>query len=137
MGDGVGTVELGRLHEVLHDHRPGQGGHQRIAVLVQGVGGQGGSAVLRGVLLLGVHDDGLDGSGGPGPLLDDVVVLARLADVGGQGDHLDAHLIDHPTDGDRRVETAAVGEDDALGHGGSFFLGIRPDRRDRRADGQR
>ena len=120
VGDGVGAVLRAAADEVLHDHRAGQRRHERVAALVERVGRQGRRAVLGGVLLLGVDDDGLDGAGGAGPLLHHLVVLGRLADVDGQRDHLDAEVVDHPADGDGRVEAAAVGEDDALGHG--WFL---------------
>ena len=66
--------------------------------------------------------------GGPGPLLDHLVVLGGLADVDGQGDDLDAEVVDHPADRDGGVEAAAVGEDDALGHGGCascLAIGVR------------
>ena len=57
VGHGVGAVLGGRGHEVLHDHRPGQRGHERVATLVERVGRQRRRAVLGGVLLLGVDDD--------------------------------------------------------------------------------
>ena len=74
----------GRLHQVLHDDRAGQGRHQRVAALVHGVGLEGGQHEVLGELLAGVDDDGVDRAGGAGPLADDVPVVAGLADVDGE-----------------------------------------------------
>ena len=50
-----------------------------------------------------------------------VDAAAVLADVDGEGDDLDAVVLDHPADGDGRVESAGVREHDSLGH-----LGLAP-----------
>jgi len=79
------------------------------------VGLEGRPAVVEGELLTAVDDDRLDRAGAARAVLDGVPVAA-LADVAGHGDDLDAHLLDHPADGHRGVETSAVREDDALRH---------------------
>ncbi|MGC0378431.1 hypothetical protein RKD28_005947 [Streptomyces sp. SAI-229] len=81
-----------------------------------------GEAVLLGELVLGVRDLGLDGTAGERALADDVQVLAALADVDRNGDDLGARLLGDPADGDGGVQTARVGEYDALGHG--FLLTV-------------
>ena len=118
----VGAVLLGGGDEVLDDRRPGEGGDQRVAVHVEGVGLDRREAVLVGELVLGVRDLGLDGTAGERALADDVQVLAALADVDGDGDDLGARLLGDPADGDGGVQTARVGEYDALGHG--FLLTV-------------
>lgn len=117
VGDRGGAVLLGGGDEVLDDGRPGEGRHQRIAVHVEGVGLDRREAVLLGELVLGVRDLGLDGTAGEGALADDVQVLAALTDVDRDGDDLGARLLGDPADGDGGVQTARVGEYDALGHG--------------------
>jgi hypothetical protein len=116
VGDGVRRVLAGGRHQVLDDHRPGQRRDQRVAPLVQRVGLEHRDAVIAGELLAGVDHDGVDRAGAQGALAEDVPVVARLADVDRQGDHLDAHVVGHPPDGHRRVEAAAVGQDHSLRH---------------------
>lgn len=97
---------LGGGDEVLDDRRPGEGGDQRVAVHVEGVGLDRREAVLLGELVLGVRDLGLDGTAGERALADDVQVLAALADVDRDGDDLGARLLGDPADGDGGVQTA-------------------------------
>ena len=145
VGDGGGAVLLGGGDEVLDDRRPGQGGDQRVAVHVQGVRLDRRQAVLLGELVLGVGDLGLDGTAREGALADDVQVLAALADVHRDGDDLGARLLGDPADGDGGVQSARVGEYDALGHGFSphdafadmhEYAGLRMIRQSRRRDGR-
>lgn len=117
VGDDGGAVLLRGGHQVLDDGGPREGGHQRVAVHVEGVGLDRREAVLVGELVLGVGDLGLDRAAGQCPLADDVQVLAALADVHGHGDDLGAGLLGDPADGDGGVQSARVGEYDALGHG--------------------
>lgn len=123
VGDDSGVVLVGGGDEVLDDGRPGEGGDQRVAVHVEGVGLDRREAVLLGELVLGVRDLGLDGTAGERALADDVQVLAALADVHGNGDDLGARLLGDPADGDGGVQAARVGEYDALGHG--FLLTVQ------------
>ena len=74
VGDGVGAVLAGRRDEVLHDDRPRQRRHQRVAALVQRVGLQRGGEEVVGELLAGVDDDRLDRAGGERPLAHGVPV---------------------------------------------------------------
>ena len=116
VGHRVGPVAAGHLDQVAHDDRARQGRHQRVAVLVEGVGPQGRAHEVAGELLAAVDHDGVDGPGGQRPGLQGLPVAA-LADVAGHGDDLDAQLLDHPAHGDGRVEAAAVGQHDSLRHG--------------------
>ena len=127
----VGTVLAGRGHQVLDDHRPRQRRDQRVAALVERVGLEHRHAVVAGELVAGVDHDGLDRAGAQRPLAHDVPVVARLADVDGQGDDLDAHVVDHPAHGHRRVEAAAVGQHHSLRHWSASFslLGDRGGQR--------
>ena len=112
--DGGGAVLLGGGDEVLDDQRPRQRGHQRVAAHVEGVRLQRGQAEVVGVLVAHVGDDGLDGAAVERALADDLEVLAALADVGRDGDHLGAGLGGDPADGDGGVEASGVGEDDPV-----------------------
>ena len=67
--------------QVLDDHRPGQRGHQRVAVHVERVGLQRGQAVVVGELVARVGHDGLDRAAGERALADGLHVLAALPDV--------------------------------------------------------
>ncbi len=102
--------------EVLDDQRPGERGDQRVAVHVERVGLQRRQAELVGELVAHVGDDRLDGAAVQRALADDVHVLAALADVAGDGDHLGAGLLGDPADGHGGVQPTGVGEDDTLGH---------------------
>ena len=105
-----------RRHQVLDDDRPGERGHQRVAVHVERVGLQGGQAVVVGELLAGVHDLGLDRPAGQGALADDLEVLTVLADVDRARDHLGPGLLGDPSDRHGRVQPTRVGQYDALSH---------------------
>jgi hypothetical protein len=53
VGNGGGAEFAGGLHQVLDDDRAGDGGHQRVVALVEGVGLQRGHGVLVGELVDG------------------------------------------------------------------------------------
>ncbi len=63
-----------------------------------------------------VGNDALGGSGSDSLGLDGIKIFVMLADVGAEGDDLEA-LFAEPFEDDARVETAGVGED-YLGFGG-------------------
>lgn len=115
--DGGGAVLAGCGGQVLDDDRPGQRGDQRVLALVERVGLDRREAVLVGELVAGVRDLGLDGAAVQRALADRLQVLAALADVDGDGDDLGARLLGDPADADGGVQSARVGEYDALGHG--------------------
>ena len=117
MGDGRSAVLLGRLDEVLDDQRARDSRHERVLAHVHAVGLDGRGAVVVRELVAGVHDDRLDRATVQGTLAHDRHVLAALTEVDGYGDDLGAGLLADPADGNRRVEAAGVGEDDAIGHG--------------------
>jgi hypothetical protein len=68
------------------------------------------SAVLRGELRARVDHLGLDRAAGQRPLADRLEVLAALADVDGDGDHVRAGPLGDPADRHRGVQAARVGE---------------------------
>ena len=67
--------------------------------------------------LAGVDDVGARGAGGHRPLLDALAQRAA-AEVDREGHDLDVELLAQPGDGDGRVESARVGEDDLLHESG-------------------
>jgi hypothetical protein len=127
------------------DHRAAQRGDQRIALLIERVGFEGGHQEVVRELVLRVDDDRLDGAAVEGALPDVLHVFAALADVDRQGHHVFAGRIVQPADADRGVESARVGEDDAFCHEGcllgsvfSLEFGVRrPERATGRRAGQR
>ena len=125
--DGVRAVPPGGGDQRLDDHRPGQRRDERVALHVERAGPQRGQAVVVGEVLAQVEHLGLDGAAGERALADLLQVLAALADVGGDGDHLGTGLLGDPADGDGGVQASGVGEDDTLGHG--CLLGLARRRR--------
>ena len=69
----------------------------------------------KGRTVAKVGDDALEGAAGDGLGLDGLEVLVVLADVGAEGDDVEA-LLAEPGEDDGGVEAAGVGED-ALGLG--------------------
>jgi hypothetical protein len=110
------SVPAGRLHQVLGDQRPAERRHQRVAVHVERVGPQRRHAEVRGELGARVDDHRLDGAAGQGALPDRLEVLAALAHVEGDRDHLGARLVGEVRNRDGRVEAAGVGKDDPVSH---------------------
>ena len=123
----------GRRHQVLDDQRPRQRRHQRVAVHVEGVGPQRRQAEVGGELLPGVDHLGLDRAAVQRPLPDDVHVLAALADVDRDRDHLGAGLLGQVRDGDRGVQSPREREHHTLGHVALSFSRDRVHRRPTRA----
>jgi hypothetical protein len=76
----------------------------RAPVHVEGVGLEGRQAVLVGELVPDVRDDRLDRATRERALADDVEVLAALADVARDGDHLGPGLLGDPADGNGGVQ---------------------------------
>ena len=78
--DGVGTVAAGHLDQVPDDDRARQRGHQRVAVLVEGVGLEGRRDEVAGELVAAVDHDGVDSPGTQGPGLQSLPVAALTDD---------------------------------------------------------
>lgn len=93
MRDDGAAVVAGGLHEVLGDQRARERRHQRVAVHVEGVGGDRRQAVILGELVAGIDDDGLDGTAVEGTLAHHFHVLAALAEVEGHGHDLFAGFL--------------------------------------------
>ena len=106
MRHGRRTVLARGVDQVLDDERPGQGGHQRVAVHVERVGRERRQAVLIGELIARVRDLRLDGATGDRPLTDDLEILTVLPDVHRDRDHLGAGCLGDPADGHGRVEAS-------------------------------
>ena len=115
VGDRVGALALGDLDEELRDQRPGEGRRQRIGALVQGVGLEVRPDVVGHEPLARVDHVGARGAGRHRPILD-AGPQRPAAQVDRQGHDLDAELFLEPGDGDRRVETTRIREDDLV-HG--------------------
>ena len=113
VGDGVGAGGQRHLDLAAGDQRARQGRAEQVAVLVDGVAGHRREDEVGDELFLQVFDVDLGGAGGARPLGDGGEVLA-LADVGDEGDHLVAALLEDLEDAGG-VEPAAIGENDSLG----------------------
>ena len=113
VGDRVGPLARGNLHEELGDERSGQRGRQRVDALVQRVGLEVRPDEVRGEALSGVDHVGRRGAGTDRPTFHAFAQRAA-PDIDGEGDHLGVELLPEPGHGDRRVEPARVGEDDFL-----------------------
>ena len=113
VGDRVGALALGDLDEELRDQRPGERGRQRVGALVQRVGLEVRPHEVGHEPLAGIDDVGARRAGRHRPLLDALAQRAA-AEVDGQRDHLGVVLLLEPGDGDGRIESARVGEDDLL-----------------------
>ena len=114
VGHGVRAELAGGLDQVAGDDRAGQGRHERVGPLVEGVGLERRHAVVVGELVSGVGDIGLDGSAVEGSLTDHLKVLAALADVNGDGHNFSTSGLADPADGDGRVQASGVGQDDTV-----------------------
>ena len=114
------------------DDGAGERRDERVGALVEGVGLEGGHAVVVGELIAGVGDIGLDGAAVEGSLTDHLKVLAPLADVDGNGHDLSTGGLADPTDGDRRVQASGVGQDDTVlmdTHGITLLFVMTPAKR--------
>ena len=98
----------GGLHRQLADQRPPERGEQRIAAAVERVRLDRPQHVVVGELLAGVDQHRLDGPELLRLARDDVPVLARLAEVDGQGDDLGAIALLDPLQHHAGVEPARV-----------------------------
>ncbi len=113
------TMVARGLDQVLGNQRPGQRGDERVSVHVERVCLQRRQAVVVGKLVPGIDDDRVDGAAAECALADGLQVLAALADVDGDGDHVRTGLLAQPADGHGGVEPSRVCEYDAFAHGGS------------------
>jgi hypothetical protein len=123
MGDGIGAGFASDFDQALGNERAGNGGAQQIVAFVAGVGAHHGEHEIAheffaqvidiDVLGLHAHQFGLGARGGQ---------LFALPKVGRKG--YDFAIIGdlQPLEDDAGVETAGIGENDALdvGHGGAL-----------------
>src|SRR6185312_8950743 len=117
VGDGGGAELLGGGDQVLDDDRAGDRRDQRVVVLVEGPGLQGGHAVLVGELVAGIGHVGLDGPAAQGAVAHGFQGFPALSDVDRHGDDLGAGGFADPADGHGRIQAAGVGQDNAFLHG--------------------
>ena len=109
VGDGVGPLSLGDLHQLLADDGPGEGGAQQI-LLVAGAHFQRGDDDVVHHLVGEVGDVQLAGAGLDGLLLQ-TLQLVPLAHVGGHGDDLRVVVIlFQPGDDDGCIQAAGIGQ---------------------------
>ena len=106
----LGAELVGHRHEVLGDERPRERAHERVLVLVHGVGGHGAGEVLVGEGLPHVDDRAADGTGGERLGLDGLEALVLLAEVAHNSDDVEAVFLLQPFDAHGGVEAAGVGE---------------------------
>ena len=113
VGDGVGVLFEGDLHQALADDGPGEGGAQQV-VLILGTHHHGGDDHIVHHLVHQVLDVQLGRAGLDG-LLVEALQLVALPHVGGYGDDLGVVVVLlQPGDDDGCVQPAGVGEDDLL-----------------------
>jgi hypothetical protein len=114
-----GTFFDGDADHLLGDARTGNGGTEKVSSLVDGVGLDGFKDIVVDVVLAEVRDDTLGGTAIEGLGLDGSEVFFELSDVGTEGNHFKALLI-QPFEDDGGIETSRVGEDelgfDTFGH---------------------
>ena len=121
VGDRVGAFLVGDLDQQLGDHRSGHGRGQRVDALVQGAGLDVRPAEVTHEPLASVDDVGARRAGADGSPID--VLLENAApEVDRQGHDLDVVLLAQPGDGDRRVESAGIGEHHLLHRGASVSV---------------
>ena len=97
-----------RVHKVLGDQRPGQRGHERVLVLVQGVGGQRLGQEVLGEHVAHVHDQAFHGAGFQRLLLDLLKALMLLSHVADHGDNVEVLLLLEPLDAHGRIQSAGI-----------------------------
>ncbi len=113
VGDRIGAFARGDLDEELRDERPGQRRGQRVGALVERVRLEVRPDEIGHEALAGVHDIGARGPRGHRSFLD-ARAQRPAAQVHRERDDLDAVLLLEPGDGDGRIESARVGEDDLV-----------------------
>ena len=113
VGDGVGVLGLGDLHQLLGDDGSCKGGAQQV-LLIAGAHLQGGPDDVLHHLVGQVGDVQLAGAGLDGLLLQTVQLVA-LAHIGGHGDDLGIVVVLlQPGDDDGCIQAAGIGQDDLL-----------------------
>ena len=113
VGDGVGALRLGDLHQLLGDDGPGKGGAQQV-LLIGGAHLQRGDDDVVHHLVGQVRDVQLAGAGLDGLLLQ-ALQLVVLAHVAGHGDDLRVVVVLlQPGDDDGRIQAAGIGQHDLL-----------------------
>ena len=117
MRDVLGAVLVRGVHEVLRDERARQRAHERILVLVHGVGGQRVAEVLLGERLAHVDHEARDGAGLESLLLDLLETVMLLSHIAHERDDVEIVLLLQPLDAHGGVKTAGVGQHDTLALG--------------------
>ena len=108
VGDRVAARLARLLHRDLRDQRPAERGEERVAAAVEGVGLDRRQHVVVGELLARVDHVALERAQVEGLLAHHVEVLAGLAQVHGERDHLGLVLVLDPLEHHARVEAARV-----------------------------
>ena len=93
----MGTELTGGLDQMAGDDGAGERRDERVGALVEGVGLEGGHAVVVGELIAGIGHVGLNGTAVEGALADHLKVLAALADIDGDSDDLSAGGLADPS----------------------------------------
>ncbi len=109
MGDRVSSFLGGDFHLCLGDQRPGDGGAEKIAALVNGIGPEHGEHEITSEFFLQIEDvagtcPGLFG------FFRNMIQFFTLTEVGGKGDHFTTVFLDQPLEDDRCIQPAGIGE---------------------------
>ena len=125
MGNGVGAGLVRDFHQALGDQRARNAGAEQIIAFVAGIGAHHREDVIAHEFLAQVLDeDVLVGNAHRPGLFARGFDLLALAEIGGEGDHLQPALHLEPFGDDGSIEAAGIGEDDALdiGHWGHLAV---------------
>ncbi len=111
MGNRVGALQLGDLHQALGDQRAREGGTQQVLALVDGAGTHRREDEILEELLAQVLDVGVDRPADPG-LLGQTVEFLLLTQIRRERDDLAAVLLNQPRDNTGRIEPPRIRQDD-------------------------
>lgn len=117
----LGAFFVGDADHLLGDAGASHGGSEEVASLVDGVAFERLEDVVGDEVGAEVGHDAFEGAAGDGLGFDGLEVFVVLADVGAEGDDVEA-LFAEPFEDDGGVEAAGVGED-YLGFGGGGHVG--------------
>mmetsp|Transcript_25012 Transcript_25012/g.32099 ORF Transcript_25012/g.32099 Transcript_25012/m.32099 type:complete len:166 (-) Transcript_25012:117-614(-) len=110
VGDVLRTLLLGDADHLLGNARPRHGGSEEVSSLVDGVALERLEDVIFDEVRAEIGDDALERAAGDGLGFDGLEILVVLADIGAEGDDVEA-LFAEPFEDDGGVESAGVGED--------------------------
>src|SRR5713101_10074543 len=113
MRDGIRALLSGNLDLSLGDQRPRDRGAEQVAAFIKGIGAEHGKNEVADELFTQVFDEDFAGADFFGLLLDRSQFFA-LPQVSAEGNHFTLVGVDQPTENNRGIQSAAIGEDNFL-----------------------